>query len=370
MITRSQINELLNFRSDEHMMLSFYLGLGQHGARHKASTIEAKEIIKKAISDANANLTTKNQLEADGKRILDYLATDFSGNARGIAIFACKPAGMWRAYKLPITVPNRCFVSHVAHVLPMLKIIDESRRYCVTLIDKQKVRIFTIYLGEITERSDMVDVVPGWHKQGGWAQARFQRHIDDHIYRHLKHVADTLFEFQKREGFRHLLIGGHVEIRQRFYNMLHSYLQRIFRGFISADVSSNINEIASASMAVINEIESEKSRELVNSLSPPPLNRPSVHGLGPTLSALREGRVHTLVLVEDQELTGLICKRCEIALPSFAERCPNCKSELSEVEDISEYLVRMALGQESEVFYVKPGSGLESLGGVGAILRW
>ncbi len=370
MISRSQIDKLLNFKSDDHMMISFYLGLGHYGTRHKVSAIGAKDIIKQAISDANPNQALRQELEADAKRILDYLSTDFAGNAKGIAIFACAPAGIWQVFRLPVAVPNRCFISHVAHVLPMLKIVDESRRYCVTLVDKQKARIFTVYLGEMTERSDILDVVPGWHKQGGWAQARFQRHIDDHIYRHLKHVADTLFEFHKREGFGHLLIGGHLEIRQRFYNMLHSYLQRIFRGFIQVDVSSSTAEIARASIGLIDEIEAARSKELVEAVLHPTPGRPSCYGLESTLNALYEGRVHTLLLFENNKIGGLVCKACEMALLPSAKDCPNCKRAASQSDDISEHLVRMALEQDSEVFYVRPGTGLESGGGVGAILRW
>lgn len=369
MISRSKIDELLNFKSDEHMMISFYLGLGQHGTRHKASTIEAKDIIKKAISDVNPNPALRQELEADAKRILDYLSTDFAGNARGIAVFACSQAGIWQVYRLPITVPNRCLVSHVAYLLPMLKIVDESKRYCIAVIDKQKARIFTVYLGEITERSDILDVVPGWHKQGGWAQARFQRHIDDHIYRHLKHVADTLFEFYKREGFGHLIIGGHLETRLRFYNMLHSYLQRALRGYISVDVSANPTEITQAAMPIIDETEKEKSEEIVESILHPAPTRPAVKGLATTLEALSEGRVHTLVLVEDSRIPGFACKRCDMVLAS-SKQCPGCSGEMVETDDVSEHLVRMALEQDSEVFYVRPGFGLETLGGVGAILRW
>ena len=103
-------------------------------------------------------------------------------------------------------MPDRCVVNHRPYVLPMLRLVDEGKRYCIVVADKARARVFTMYQGEISERTEILDVVPGWHKQGGFAQARFQRHIKDAANKHLKHVADTVFEFYKGEGFGHLAI--------------------------------------------------------------------------------------------------------------------------------------------------------------------
>ncbi len=370
MVNRKNIMRLLQFRTDKHMVISFYMGIGVYKSKRKAYEIEAKDIIKSAMAEAGIGGDVKEEVEADAKRILDFLRMDFMGRARGLAIFACEPENLWQVYRLPVTVPDRCVIDHVPFVMPMLKIVDEGRRFCVVVTDKEKARIFTLYLGEMTERTDLFDVVPGWHKQGGWSQARYQRHIEDHVNRHLKHVADSLFDFYKREGFGHLIIGGPQEIRTRLYRILHSYLQRIFRGFISVEVTSSADEIAEAASKIVEETESSQSRLLTQRILEPKGQHITVKGLKETIGALEEARVHTLVLVEHELIPGSMCTKCEKIDVPGTKVCSLCGSEMQAVDDVSEYLARLAVGQDAEVSYVSNGFGLERVGGVGAILRW
>lgn len=370
MVNRKNIMRLLHLKAQDHMVISFYMGIGVYKSKRKAYEIEAKDIIKAAITEADINVKFREEVEADAKRILDFLKMDFGGRARGLAIFACAPENLWQVYRLPVTVPDRCVIDRVPFVMPMLKIVDEGRRFCVIVTDKEKARIFTLYLGEMMERTDLFDVVPGWHKQGGWSQARYQRHIEDHVNKHLKHVADSLFDFYKREGFGHLIIGGSQEIRTRLHRILHSYLQQVFRGFISVEVTSSVDEIAEAASRIVEETEKEQSKELTRRILEPKGQHITVSGLKETIKALEQGRVHTLVLVDNQNIHGSLCTRCEkVDLPG-TKVCSLCQGEMNDVEDVSEYLARLAVEQDAEVNYVTNGFGLERVDGIGAILRW
>jgi peptide chain release factor subunit 1 len=371
MINRKQIIDLLHFESGSHPVLSFYMGIGVYKAQRKAYEIEAKDIMKKALAEAGISGEDRKHVEEDVHRIQNFLTMDFKGRARGLAIFASKPAGLWQVFRLPVTVPDRCVINQMPFVLPVLKIVDEGRRYCVVVVDKEKARLFTVYLGEVLERTDIFDEVPGWHKQGGMAQARFQRHIEDHVNRHLKHVADALFRLYKAEGFGHLILGGSQEVRTRFYRVLHSYLQSIVVGHITADVTSNINDITAAARKIEHETEERKAGEIAERL----LGRTgqkdmTVTGLKNTVAALYEGRVHTLVLVDNFEIGGCLCADCGSVEVVGAKECEYCRKKLSKLGDVSEHLAVLAVEHDAEVNYVQPRSGLEEVDGVGAILRW
>lgn len=370
MISRKQVIDLLHFDAGTSWVVSFYMGIGVYRARKKAYEIEAKDITRQALGDAGLSGEAKKEVEEDIQRIINFLKMDFSGQAKGLAAFSSKKAGLWQVYKLPVTMPDRCVVGHSPFVLPMLRIVDESRRFCVVVTDKAKARLFTVYLGEITERSDIFDVVPGWHKQGGWAQARFQRHIEDHVNRHLKHVADTVFEFHKAEGFGHLIVGGSQEIRTRLYPILHSYLQRILAGNINVDVTSGTDEILKAARRIEAEVDAKRSEEIVRALKGSSGAKLAVAGLSGTIKALSEGRVHTLVLVDGARVEGWVCGRCGGVEAVSATRCESCGQELARADDVSEHLAALAVERDAEVKYVRPESGIESQGSVGAILRW
>jgi peptide chain release factor subunit 1 len=371
MISRRQIIDLLHLDAGSNWVVSFYMGIGVYRALRKAHEIEAKDITKQAIGEAGLTGDAKKDVEEDVQRILNFLKMDFKGRAKGVAIFSSKKAGLWQVYRLPVTMPDRCVINHSPFVLPMLKIVDESRRFCVVVADTEKARLFTVYLGEIVERTDIFDVVPGWHKKGGWSQARFQRHIEDHVNRHLKHVADTAFEFHKSEGFGHLIVGGSQEVRTRLYQIFHSYLQRIVAGYINVDVTSSIDDILKAAGKIETETEDKRSEELVQTiLGTKGRGQIVTTGLDDTVKALKEGRVHTLVLVDNSRVEGCLCGDCGSVAILSAEQCDNCKNKLSKVEDVSEHLAILAVERDAEVKYVRPGSGIESQGSVGAILRW
>jgi len=371
MISRRQVIDLLRFDAGSNWVTSFYMGIGVYRAQKKAYEIEAKDITKNAISEAALTNQDKKDVEDDVQRIINYLKFDFRGEAKGLAIFSSAKAGLWQVYRLPVVMPDRCVINHSPFVLPMLKIVDESRRFCVVVTDKEKARVFTVYLGEITERKDIFDVVPGWHKKGGWAQARFQRHIEDHVNRHLKNVADTIFEFHKSEGFGHLVIGGSQEIRARLYPILHSYLQKIVAGHINVDVTSNTDEILKAARKIEAEKEDERSKEIARALlGATGTQKLAVTGLEATVKALKEGRVHTLVLEDNGRVAGCLCGDCGDVDILSADKCPLCVKPLSRVEDVSEHLAVLAVERDAEVKYVRPGSGIEKQGSVGALLRW
>jgi peptide chain release factor subunit 1 len=370
MINRKQIVDLLRFRSETDFVLSFYMGIGVYRSNKKGYEIEAKDLLKRAVKEADLSREDREKVEADSAKVLNFLTIDFQGNAKGLAIFACRSAGLWQVFRLPVSVPDRCVVDRTPFVVPMLKLVDESRRYCVVVVDKEKARVFTMYNGEIFERTDIFDDVPGWHKQGGWSQARFQRHIEDLVNRHLKHVADTVFTFYKLEGFGHLVIGGSQDVRTRFFRIIHSYLQRIVAGYVTVDVTSNVNDILSAVRRVEAEAERKRSAEIADALLGSSQNYVAVTGLKDTVKALEEGRVHTLVLVDNNEVEGCLCGDCGGVDVLGVDECSRCKTKIGKVGDVSEHLAVLAVGRDAEVSYVLPGFGLEKVDGVGAVLRW
>ena len=370
MISRKQVMDLLHFSAGTNWVVSFYMGIGVARAQRKANEIVAKDITKLAVSQANLAGEARQDVEDDIQRILRFIKMDFKGKAKGLAIFSSRKAELWQVYRLPVTMPDKCVISHSPFVLPMLKIVDESRRFCVVVADTEKARLFTMYLGELIERSDIFDVVPGWHKQGGWSQARYQRHIEDLVNRHLKHVADSVFDLHKSEGFGHLVVGGSQEVRTRLYQILHSYLQKIVAGYITVDVNSSTEDILKAARKIETEIEDRRSEEIVKTLSGAGGRGHVVTGIDSTVNALKEGRVHTLVLVDEGRVEGSLCGGCGGVDVPLATVCHRCAKDLARADNVAEHLAVLAVEQDAEVKYVRPGPGIEGQGYVGAILRW
>ncbi|TML40970.1 MAG: host attachment protein, partial [Actinobacteria bacterium] len=129
-------------------------------------------------------------------------------------------------------------VEATAYVEP-LTAVAPSRAVCVALIDRARTRIFCGNeegLEEIIHERD--DDVPGRHDQGGWSQPRYQRHIEDHVDRHLDDVAAKLLELYKEGRVGRLVIGATEETLPRILDHLHAYLRERFAGRIDVDVNT------------------------------------------------------------------------------------------------------------------------------------
>src|ERR1700724_1825644 len=146
-------------------------------------------------------------LEAEGARVGEWLDR-FPPVGLGLAIFGCPPAGLWEAFHLHVPVRNRLVVEATPYVEPLLDLLDEYERYAVALVDKEKARFFSVFLGEIEEHDDFKDFVPGKHDKGGVSPANFQRHHEAHVFRHLKRTADYLANAYRQRPFDRLILAG------------------------------------------------------------------------------------------------------------------------------------------------------------------
>jgi peptide chain release factor subunit 1 len=226
-------------------------------------------------------------------------------------------------------------------------------------------------MGRIEEQTDLLDEVPGRHDQGGRSQARFQRHIEEHVGRHLKHAADVLLRFHKRRGFDHLIVAGPEEVIPEFERTLHDYVRRRIVARVSLPMTATAEDVLEQSLGVEERLEAERERETLERLkAESAAGRQAVLGLTGVLDALNDGRVDTLVVSFGFRAEGVRCSSCGL-LAAGGRRCRTCRGSLQPVRDVVESAVAAALRQNARVetlSYLGPeqANGHE----VGALLRY
>jgi peptide subunit release factor 1 (eRF1) len=96
-------------------------------------------------------------------------------------------------------------------------------------------------------------------------------------------------------------------------------------------------------------------------------------GLEPTLEALNERRVETLLLIENFDAAGCTCPQCGSVYAVTGGSCPADGTELDCRDNVIENAMHLALQQSARVLVVRDednGRELESRGGIGAVLRF
>lgn len=375
---RETLRKLADWSTSGFPVVSLYLDVDGSRLPKRADYLARAEHL---THRAHENARTMNDREharsvqRDAQRMWDYINGEFDrkGGVRGLALFGCSAMGLWEEIVVPRRVPERVVVGERPYLVPLEALVEGFETMCVALVDRERARVFISAVDRIEEVSDMLDEVPGWHDQGGWAQARFQRHIRDHIQRHLKHAAEVLLRLMQRGRYDRLVLAGPDEAVADLERELHDYVRRTIVGRITLAVTTSATDVLERVRRLEEELERHREEKAIRRLTSETDGKTgrAVAGIEDTLRALEEGRVDTLLVAADLEVAGVRCPSCG-HLELRGRSCPACGVSTEETSDLVEEAVESALRQRTRVEVVPQGlaAGLARLGGVGALLRF
>lgn len=374
MISFNQIEELMKARSDKAPLVSLYLGANGHTYVKKDYEIVVKGLLKEKDKELeNQEKEKKASLEKDFEKIRQFIKYEFDWKGKkGLALFSCSASQLWQVYPLPQPVKNTLIIDQTPYIRPLIALFDEYRRLCIVLVDKSKARIFEVFLGEITEHTEIVDETPRKAKTGGWKgneEGRIQRHLTEEVHRHFKRVTDALMDSFKLYHFDNLVLGGHRPDFSEFESELHPSLKDRIIGRLELDLHTSQETVLEKAMSIEQAAHKENSEKLVKRLSELTGERMAVTGILATLTVHRRGQIHQLVVSNNYQVPGAKCSSCGY-LDQENRDCPVCKKPLGQIPDLVDDLIESVVSQGGKVEYVCNNEQMKQLGGVGAILRF
>lgn len=133
-ISRKELKVLKEFDGRDSLALSVYLQLDTPEKRQNAY-----ETFRRCIApylDGNGKEAT---LRDDLDLVKTYLETNGGKNGDGLVIFSCANKLFWRAYRLPVPVPDRVGLGPTFDVQPLEEVLKEQERWLARLFRKRKV---------------------------------------------------------------------------------------------------------------------------------------------------------------------------------------------------------------------------------------
>ncbi|HXF56819.1 MAG TPA: Vms1/Ankzf1 family peptidyl-tRNA hydrolase [Actinomycetota bacterium] len=367
-LDRELLRRLAGWSSNQAPVASFYLNVdGRRFPRKQDYEVRAEELCHRLRQEA-ARLPREQRrsVERDAERFLAFVKDLDRGPTRGVALLSASADGLWEEVLVPRPVPDLVTVAPQPYVLPLEALLETYQSFCTVLVDREKARVFFAALGRIQEETDVFDEVPGQHDQGGWSQARYQRHIEAHVQDHLRRVADLLLRYSKRRPFDHLILAGPEELLPHFERELHDYLRRRVVARTSLPMTATPAEVLERSLQVEEELEARREREALERVrAQAAAGQGAVVGLGSVLDALNQGRVGTLVVPFGLAREGVRCAGCGW-LAEEGETCPTCQEPTELVPDVVDLAVASALRQGARVETLSHVADVE----VGALLRF
>lgn len=366
-----RLQKLVAFDSEGDLVLSAYLNLTPDRQIGRTYEVAFNDLVKELREQLDE--TARAALDREAERVRGYLEAE-RPRGMGLALFSCTPRGLWEVIFLPVVVAESVHLGQRPYIGPLLDVLDEFERYAVALVDKERARLFTVYLGEIEEHEQVFDLVPGKHDQGGWSQANYQRHHEAHVYWHLKRVAAELSLLLRRRPFDRLVLAGPEEATSELRRILPRALQTRLVGTFPAELFASEREILERTLEIERRVEREAEERLVKELfETAAAGGPAIYGVAPTLEAIWLGRVHKLVVAEGLRLAGSECSGCGRLAVDTPESCPACGARPTSLADVIERAIERTLEEAGgvEIVHGGPAQRLREEGeGLGALLRF
>src|SRR5690348_8498370 len=181
-LNRSKLRELANIHPDGAKVLSLYLNLDPtEFASAQARSTEMSSLLDEADrrlrNGESFSHEEKAGLRQDVDRVREFFRTDadFKG-AHGLAIFCSGQADLFEVIKLPRPVDTGVAINDTPFIEPLTDLAFEGS-WGVFLVSRKTARILRGSRDGLEEIAHISDDVHGWHDQGGWSQARYQRGI-------------------------------------------------------------------------------------------------------------------------------------------------------------------------------------------------
>jgi peptide subunit release factor 1 (eRF1) len=368
------LTRLVAFEPTTFPVLSVYLNTqpDQHGRTPDAAPYLHREF--KALARTWAPSSPEHHsFDRDVERIVSYATDRIDPTANGVAIFACW--GVEEFFEaIQLTTPvsdNRVYAYNQPHLYHLARLDEQYPRYAAVLTDTNTARIFVFGLGQVIDAEEVKGKKVHRVKVGGWSQARYQRRVGNAHHEHVKEVVERLAQIVREDQVSHIILAGDSVVIPLLQEQLPQEMVPMVE-VMKLDIHASEQDVLSATLSKLQEQEAKTAAEKVDRLMHQYRGRGlAVVGLQETLEALANGQVEELLISGALEDSHPQPEEVEAILaPEIPDSKGGTESEEPRQASLPDLLVTKAKQTGATVTFIEDAALLESIGGVGAFLRW
>jgi peptide chain release factor subunit 1 len=371
-VTTDTLRGLAGFRAANGCAISIYLDFDPRvtptipdvETKFNSTLAEAEKAAEAKPGGRDCRVALRDDL----KRIRAFWNDELDRDgARGLAIFASSADGFFQALPLPEGVGDSMHIGPSLRVAPLAGALDLEGAL-VAVISRERGTVYRFERGRLEEVADESEEQPGRHDQGGWSQARYQRHIEHLVQQHLKSVGGEL-DRHARAGVLEIVVVGPEEVRSGFEATLSNEAREAIIGWTTAEAHANRRRLLEVARPLFDEARARADREALARFE-------EEHGRGgraasgwkQVLDAASDARVATLLVEEGARTRAWACPQCGRASADGGS-CPLDGTKLEERDDAADLAMHETLAHGGSI--VRVGSGaLGDSKGIGALLRF
>ena len=381
MTLSDQLDSLAAFEQSPYPVVSLYLNT-QPGSTGKDQyqTFVRKEFAARSRTYRDHS-PERESLDKDLERISRYLETELQPSANGVAIFACSAGELFDAVQLTAPIQRHSlYIGDQPHLYPLARLESQYPRYAAVLTDTNSARILVVATGEVVDERELKGVKTRRTSQGGWSQARFQRHLENFHLQHVKEVVDVLDRIVQDEGIEQIVVAGDEVVTPLLREQMPKRLADKIVDHVRLEAAAPADQILRTTLEAMKKSDQASDIEAVDSV----VGAYRAGGLGvvgpeETLEALIQGQVDMLLInasVRDLESLGTPSVQSAANDAGIEEPAVEASSAGEAAEGnpqavrIADELIAKAKQTSARIKFIEDGALLAPYGGVAALLRF
>ena len=381
MTLTEQLDRLAAFEPAPYPVVSLYLNTqpGQHG-RDQYQAFVRKELKARGRTYPQ-NSPERESLDRDLDKIGRYLETEVRPSANSVAIFACSAGELFETIQLAAPIEQHWLhIGDQPHLYPLARLESQYPRYAALVTDTNSARIMVFASGQMVAERQVKNVKTRDTAQGGWSQARYQRHIGNFHLHHVKEVVETLERIVREEGITQILLSCEEVSLPLLRDQMPKHLAEKIVDHMRLEAHASAADVLKQSLEAMKRLNNRTDREKVEAA----IGAYRAGGLGvvgpeETLAALIKGQVDELLIAANmQRMQGMpigatagSANDAALAEPAIASVSAGEPAEAQpEVVRLADELITRAKQTSARIMFIEDPELLSDYGGVAALLRF
>jgi peptide chain release factor subunit 1 len=374
MLGRGVLSRLHCLTQEEAYTLTLYLDIDQNkqSNRNRGYVVQAEALLK----DLKERHPKDRGLVAPAKEALE-LVESLEPQAKTALIVVHPARGMREVHQVRLPFAAGAHWRRGAYLRPIVEAMDEYERFAVVLTDTKHARLFTVYLGDITEHEDLLSDTSQRTRSLGTDQWRAQkrrdrRHHED-VASHVKRTIDALHDLALRAPFDRLVMAGTPKAVAQLERLLPRRLKGKLVDTVSVPVSATAPQVLAKTLDVQKRMERKQEKAMIEGLlAELHEGGKALTGLDALVAAVNQGRVWKLFYGKNFAAEGGECRSCGELAAATGGACSTCGGKVQRVGQIVDRLSQRVLdtGGNVEVVDGPAATLLARHGSLGALLRY
>jgi peptide chain release factor subunit 1 len=376
-VTWEGLRDLAAFRADNGCAISMYLDLDpSESPTPDVVQSRVNALLDEVVRSESANrgdLTheQKQGLRDDVDRLREFFDTDFSREgSRGYAVYCAGLDNLWQPLPLSERVSDLVKVGRTFYLASLVPLIGRGDGVLVGFVGRERGDLYRLRGGRLEELAKEFDEQPGRHDQGGWSQARYQRHIEKLVQDHFKDVASTLDRLLRQLRRPRVVLVTSEETRPELEEVLSHEVKEAIIGWASAEAHASPTQLQKTVEPLLERWRADQEASAVERWQEAAgRNGRAASGWAETLEAASDGRVELLLFHDGAEHHAWQCPACG-RLAAEAGTCPLDGTQMEESRDGLDLAVHQTLAHGGTVWALRQRHDLDPVEGIGAVLRY